>query len=162
MFYIYVMTNRSKHVAVLNTSELSCIDYFLRNHQATGWTDRVAYPSMDRRFFSHPNVLPFFGGWGGCPPGLLFNDQRVFFPGVKGSPGQEVNQLSASGTKVNNEWGYTCASPICFHGADRENFALLLFLFTYFLFFYLFFFCFSSRHVSLLSLYLVSSLIRLI
>jgi hypothetical protein len=42
-------------------------------------------------------------------------------PGVKRRE-REVNHSPPSITEVKNEWRYTSANPLCFHGVGRENF----------------------------------------
>jgi hypothetical protein len=46
-----------------------------------------------------------------------------FSPEVKRA-GLEVNHLPLSTAKVTNEWSYISASPICFHGVEKENYLL--------------------------------------
>jgi len=110
---------------------------------------------MNKRFFSLPKRPCRFGG----PPGLLFSEQRVFFPGVRGCPGHEVNQLSASSTKFKNEWSYSSTHPVFIHGAESENFAPPTFL-IYLVFLLVFHLSFVSSRLSFrLPCFFINSLV---
>jgi hypothetical protein len=49
------------------------------------------------------------------------------YPGVKW-PGHEVKYSLPFSAKVENEWSFTSAPPICLHGIDRKNFTFLTFM----------------------------------
>ena len=55
---------------------------------------------------------------------LLFSGYRGSVPGVKWS-GRKVKQSPPSSAEV-NEWSFTSAPPLCFHGVERQSFTFTL------------------------------------
>ena len=124
---------------------MSTISYVTTRLQAGRTGFRT--PVWTRDFSVFRNDHAVFEG----PPGLLFSEQRVFSPGVKGSPGHEVNQLCASSTKFKKRWNYTSAPPpppVFIHGAVSENFAPPTFLIYFFFFLLVFLLSFVSSRLS--------------
>jgi hypothetical protein len=59
------------------------------------------------------------------PPNLLFNGCLASFPGVK-LAGRDFDHAPPCRAEVKNEWMYTSALPIQFHGLEREKCAFYL------------------------------------
>ena len=60
--------------------------------------------------------------WQGCTQPVMYSVGTAdSFPRGKAA-GHEADHSSPPTSKVMNEWSYTSASPICFHGVHTDNF----------------------------------------
>jgi len=84
-----------------------------------GWKVWGLNPSWAKGFLISPQCPDWLQG----PPCLIFNWHWGSFPGVN-QPRCAVNWSPPCCAEVNNEWSYTCTSPVCLHGVDTETFTL--------------------------------------
>ena len=83
------------------------------------WAGRSGVSTLvkGKNFFSSPNRPERL--W--VPLSLHYDGYRGSFSGVKW-PGHKYDHSPRSSAEVKNEWSYTSAPPIRFHGVEKENF----------------------------------------
>jgi len=80
-------------------------------------TNRHSVPDGDEIFlFSKSSTDPLWG-----PLVFLYSGYQGSYLGVKW-PGNDADYSRPSRDKVENEWSYTFAPPVCLLGVDRDNF----------------------------------------